>query len=78
MRSASLQTVPASGHVKHFIIYREGDGWHWVLSAANSRKIARSTHGYHDKHDCIRAARALSLVAYDASIFNAEEDAYEL
>ena len=77
MPTASLKAVPV-GHVKHFIIHRERDEWHWTLSAANSRKVARSAHGYHDKHDCIRSARALSMAAYDASIYNAEEDAYEL
>jgi len=79
MSTASLRSAPpVTGHVKHFIIYRESSEWHWTLSAANSRKIARSAHGYHDKYDCIRSVRALSLAAYDASIFNAEEDAYEL
>lgn len=79
MPTASLKAVsPMTGHVKHFTIYRENGEWHWSLSAANSRKIARSAHGYHDKYDCLRSVRALSLAAYDASIFNAEEDAYEL
>ena len=77
MPTAPSKTVPV-GHVKHFILHRDHDGWHWTLSAANSRKVARSAHGYHDKHDCIRSARALSMAAYDASIYNAEEDAYEL
>jgi uncharacterized protein YegP (UPF0339 family) len=66
------------GHVKHFVIHFERNEWHWVLSAANSRKVARSAHGYKDKYDCIRSARSLSMAAYDASIYNAEEDAYEL
>lgn len=79
MPTASLKTAsPMSGHVKHFTIYRESGEWHWTLIAANSRRIARSAHGYHDKHDCIRSVRTLSLTAYDASIFNAEDDAYEL
>ncbi|GAB3355728.1 hypothetical protein GCM10027430_24000 [Lysobacter tyrosinilyticus] len=79
MPTASLKVAPpTTGHVKHFTIYRESGEWHWTLSAANSRKIARSAHGYQDKHDCIRSVRALSLAAYDASVFNAEEDAYEL
>jgi uncharacterized protein YegP (UPF0339 family) len=77
MPTAALKVAPV-GHVKHFIIHRDGGEWHWTLSAANSRKVARSAHGYHDKHDCIRSARALSMAAYDASIFNAEEEAYEL
>jgi len=77
--TASLKAVPpTTGHVKHFTIFREKGEWHWMLSAANARKIARSAHGYHDKHDCMRSARALSMAAYNASIFNAEEDAYEL
>lgn len=77
--TASLKAVPpTTGHVKHFTIFREQDEWHWVLSAANARKIARSAHGYHDKYDCVRSARALSMASYNASIFNAEEDAYEL
>jgi uncharacterized protein YegP (UPF0339 family) len=76
---ASLKTAsPVTGHVKHFTIYLERGEWHWTLSAANARKIARSAHGYHDKHDCIRSARALSIAAYDATIFNSEDDAYEL
>ena len=79
MPTAPLQaSPPTTGHVKHFVIFRERDQWHWMLSAANARKIARSAHGYHDKHDCIRSARALSMAAYDASIYNAEADAYEL
>ena len=79
MPTGSLKAAaPTSGHVKHFTIYLESGEWHWTLSAANSRKLARSAHGYHEKHDCIRSVRALSLAAYDASIFNAEEDAYEL
>lgn len=79
MPTASLRSTPqVAGHVKHFTIFRERGEWHWTLSAANARKIARSAHGYHDKHDCIRSVRALSLAAYDASIFNAEEDGYEL
>ena len=79
MPTASLKVAaPVSGHVKHFTIHRERNEWHWTLSAANSRKVARSAHGYHDKHDCIRSTRALSMAAYDAIIFNAEEDAFEL
>jgi uncharacterized protein YegP (UPF0339 family) len=79
MPTASLNAMsPVTGHVKHFTIYRDSGEWHWVLSAANSRRIARSAHGYHDKYDCIRSVRALSMAAYDASIFNAEDDAYEL
>ena len=34
MPTASLKVVPV-GHVKHFIIHRERDEWHWTLSAAN-------------------------------------------
>ena len=80
MRATPLQAAPpATGHVKHFVIQRDAQGeWHWTLLAANSRRIARSAHGYHDKHDCIRSAKALSMAAYDASIFNAEDDGYEL
>ena len=77
MPTAPSRDAPV-GHVKHYTIYVERNEWHWTLSAANSRKVARSAHGYHDKHDCIRSARALSMAAYDASIYNAEEDAYEL
>ena len=77
MLTAPLKLAPV-GHVKHFVIHRDRDEWHWTLLAANSRKLARSAHGYHDKHDCMRSARALSMAAYDASIYNAEEDVYEL
>ena len=80
MTASSLKSVPppATGHVKHFTIHREQGEWHWTLSAANARKLARSAHGYQDKHDCIRSARALSMASYNASIYNAEDDAYEL
>jgi uncharacterized protein YegP (UPF0339 family) len=78
MSASTAAAAPLAGHIKHFVIHRDNLEWHWTLVAANSRKIARSTHGYHDKHDCIRSARGLSMAAYDASIFNAEDDAYEL
>jgi len=78
MASASSHSISPSGHARHFVIYRERGEWHWFLSAAKARKVARSTHGYQDKHDCIRSARGLSMTEYNASIFNAEEDAYEL
>ena len=70
--------MPA-GHAKHFVIQREPSGeWHWTLVAANARKVARSAHGYRDKQDCVRSARALSMAAYNADVFNAEDNTYEL
>jgi uncharacterized protein YegP (UPF0339 family) len=78
MPSAANAVTPAVGHTKHFTIHREGGEWYWTLIAANSRKVARSAHGYPDKHGCIQSARALSMAAYDATVFNAEDNAYEL
>ena len=67
------------GHAKHFVIQREPSGeWHWILVAANARRIARSAHGYREKQECIRSARALSIAAYNADIYNAEDNAYEV
>lgn len=67
-----------TGHAKHFVIQRDPSGeWHWTLVAANARKVARSAHGYRDKQDCVRSARGLSMAAYNADIFNAEDNAYE-
>lgn len=66
-----------SGHTTHFTIFRdERQEWQRTLIAA--KKIARSTHGYHTKHDVLRSAKALSPVSYNATIFNAEDDAYEM
>ena len=68
-----------TGHTTHFAIYRdEQHEWQWTLIAANGKKIARSTHGYHTKHDVLRSAKALSLVSYNATIYNAEDNAYEM
>jgi len=68
-----------TGHAKHFVIQRDPSReWHWTLVAANARRIARSAHGYREKQECIRSARALSIAAYNADIYNADDNAYEL
>lgn len=67
-----------TGHAKHFTIQRDQKGeWHWALLAANSREVARSAHGYRDKQECLRSARALSTTAYGAPVFNTEDNVYE-
>lgn len=44
-----------------YYVYKDERGeWRWYLLSANTRKIANSGEGYHNKQDCLHA---ISLVS---------------